>query len=297
MKIGFIGLGKMGSNMVLNMISKKHKVVAHNRSRKPVKEIAKKGAVPAYSIEELIEKLPKRKIIFIMVTAGKAVDAVIDNLIPYLKKNDIIIDSGNSFYLDSMKRSKRLKSKKVKFLDAGTSGGISGARHGACFMIGGDKDAFKTTEKLFKDISVRDGYGYFGEAGAGHFTKMVHNGIEYGMMQAIGEGFEIIEKSKFKADKEKLARVYSNGSVIRGWLMELLEDAYKKDKKLKQYTGVIGLSGEGEWTVQTAKKLKIPIPVIEDSVRMRLKSKREKRYQGKVIQALRFGFGGHKEPK
>jgi 6-phosphogluconate dehydrogenase len=297
MKIGFIGLGRMGSNMVLNILSKKHDVVAYNRSPEPVRKIARRGAIPAYSIEELVRKLPKRKIVFIMVTAGKAVDEIIGNLANHLKKGDIVIDSGNSFYLDSVRRAKKLKRKGISFLDVGTSGGVSGARYGACYMIGGDKEAFKVVEKVFRDTSVKGGYGYFGKAGSGHFVKMVHNGIEYGMMQAIGEGFEIVEKSGFRIDKEKLAEVYSNGSVIRGWLMELLHNAYKNDKNLSQYSGAIGLSGEGEWTVRTAKKLNVPVPVIEASVRMRLKSAKNRRYQGKVIQALRFGFGRHPEPK
>jgi 6-phosphogluconate dehydrogenase len=297
MRFGIIGLGKMGFNLALNAKNHKHKVIAYNRSKEKVDKIKKYKIDTAYSIEELMKKLGKNKVIWLMVTAGKATDATLKSIIPYLRKGDIVIDGGNSFYKDSIKHATLLNKKGIKFLDVGTSGGISGARNGANFMIGGDLTAYNKTEKLFNDLSVKKGYGYFGKPGAGHFVKMVHNGIEYGMMQAIGEGMEVIEKSKFNPDKEKLCDVWANGSVIRSWLIELARDAYKSSKALKGYNGVVGLSGEGEWTIKTAKELKVPVQVIEDSVKARIKSKKSKRYQGKVVQSLRFGFGGHKQPK
>lgn len=287
----------MGKNFVVHLISKKYKVVVYNRSPEPIQELAEKGAIPAYTLKDMAKQLPKRKIIFVMVTAGKPVDLILSKLTRYLAIGDIIIDAGNSFYLDSIKRANKLKAKGIKLLDVGVSGGLEGAGNGACFMAGGDKKSFNKIEKILKDVSVKGGYGYFGESGSGHFAKMVHNGIEYGMMQSIAEGFEVIERSKFRIDKEKLARVYSNGSVIRGWLMELLAKSYSKDKNLRKYSGAVGMSGEGEWTLKTAKKIKVPVPAIEASVNMRKKSIRQKRYQGKVVQALRYEFGGHSEPR
>tara|TARA_Y100000310_G_scaffold342844_1_gene447841 strand:- start:1969 stop:2889 length:921 start_codon:yes stop_codon:yes gene_type:complete len=301
MKIGLIGLGRMGDALSQNMIGNGHKVVAYDKSSEMVDKIKKIGAMPAYSLDELVNNLDDRKVVWIMVPAGEAVDENINALVPLLGKGDIIIDGGNSFYKDSIRHAEELNKKNIQFLDIGTSGGIRGARNNGNFMIGGNKSAFEHIEPIIKDISQDNGYGYFGKAGSGHFVKMVHNGIEYGMMQAIGEGMEVIEKSKFDVDKEKLCRVWANGSVIRSWLIELVEEAYKRDKKLSKYSGRVGLSGEGEWTVLTAKELGVSVPVIEGSVKARLKSMKKlpgaKKYQGKVVQALRFGFGGHAQPK
>ncbi len=297
MRIGLIGLGRMGGALAKNMIEHGHKVVAYNRDPKKIKKAARSGIIPSFSVEEFTKKLGKQKIIWLMITAGKPVDIVIKSLIPHLKKGDILIDGGNSFYKDTIKRSNSLKKKGITLLDIGTSGGISGARNGANMMIGGPEKSYNKIRPLIKDVCLKDGYGYFGKSGSGHFVKMIHNGIEYGMMQSIGEGMEIIQKSNFKINNELLTKVWSNGSVIRSWLIELLNDAYKEDKNLKKYSGVVGLSGEGEWTAKTAKSLKVPVPIIQGSVDARLKSKKSKRYQGKVVQALRFGFGGHKQPK
>jgi len=196
--IGLIGLGKMGENMVLNLLDKKYKVVVYNRSSGPTKKLARKGATGSYSYEEFVKKLGKQKVIILMVTAGKPVDAVISDLVPLLDKGDIIIDGGNSYYEDSIKLCKDLKKKGINFLDMGTSGGLTGAREGASIMVGGDKKIFSKIEQLFRDLSVKDGYGYMGDSGAGHFVKIVHNGIEYALLEAYGEGFEILEKSKYK---------------------------------------------------------------------------------------------------
>jgi len=297
MEIGLIGLGRMGYNLALNMRDKGHSVVAYNKTIDRIKEAEKEGIIGAYSIEELVNKLKKRRVIWLMVPAGDVVDEIIDQLIPYLDEHDIIIDGGNSYYKDSIRRYNYLKEKGIDFLDVGTSGGIEGARYGACTMIGGDEEVFKYIKNLFKDISVENGYLYTGKAGSGHFVKMVHNGIEYGMMQAIAEGFEILEKSQFDLDFKEIARVWNNGSVIRGWLMELTEKAFSKDPKLEGIKGVMFSSGEGLWTVQEALSLKIPAPVITDALYMRYRSEMEDTFSGKVVAALRNEFGGHEVVK
>ncbi len=298
-KIGILGLGRMGYNLALNLMDKGHEVVAYNRSRGKVEDIEKEGATGAYSLEEFSEKLGENKVVWLMVPAGDALEEVMKNILPYMREGDLLVDGGNSYYKDSIEHGQFLNEKGILFLDVGTSGGIEGARNGACYMVGGDKKAYDKIEDIFRDTSVENGYGYFGKAGAGHFVKMIHNGIEYGMMQAMGEGFEVVEKSEFNdgIDKRKLSQVWNNGSVIRSWLVELIERAYSNDIELEKYTGAVGLSGEGEWTVKTAKELNVPVPVIEESVNARFRSMKEPRYQGKVVQALRYEFGGHNQPK
>ena len=294
MKIGFIGLGRMGFNIILNLHSKKFPVVACNRSPEPLKKIKKYGVEAAFSIQELINKLPKQKIIWIMVTAGNPVDSVIDELLPHLNANDIIIDGGNSFYKDSIRRYNKLKNKKIHFLDIGTSGGLKGARHGACLTIGGDFDIFKKIEKICKAVSAKNGYAYVGNAGAGHFVKMVHNGIEYALLQAYGDGFELLFKGPYKnLDLRKIAETWSNGSVIRGWLIELAVDAFKKDKKLKKIEGIVGGGETGQWAVNTAKEFNVPAESIKLALKLRKKSKKHPTFSGKVVAALRNEFGGH----
>ena len=298
MKIGFIGLGRMGFNIVLNLHYKKIGVVAYNRSREPVKEIRKHGVEAAFSVEELMKKLPGQKIIWIMVTAGKPVDLIIDELIPYLNANDIIIDGGNSFYKDSVRRYKKLKDKKIHFLDIGTSGGLNGARYGACLTIGGDKKIFKKIEPICKAVSAKNGYAYVGPAGAGHFVKMVHNGIEYSLLQAYGEGFELLHKGPYKnLDFEKIAKTWKNGSIIRSYLIELAEEAFRKDSKLKRIEGIVGGGETGEWTVKTAKEFKVDVSTIKLALNERKKSKKHPRFAGKVVAALRNEFGGRSEER
>lgn len=293
MEIGLIGLGKMGYNLALNMRDHGYKVIAYNRSEGKIKEIENENIIGAYSIEELVGKLRGRRVIWIMVPAGKAVDEIIDKLVPLLNRHDILIDGGNSNYKDTLRRYKLLKEKEIDFADVGTSGGIEGARHGACTMIGAEDEVFNYIENLIKDISVENGYMHTGKNGSGHYTKMVHNGIEYGMMEAIGEGFEVLQKSEFDIDYEKVARVWNNGSVIRGWLMELAENAFKKDEKLDSIKGVVNSSGEGLWTAEEALRLRVSAPVIIESLLMRYRSEQEDTFTGKVVSALRNGFGGH----
>ncbi|MBN1044978.1 MULTISPECIES: phosphogluconate dehydrogenase (NAD(+)-dependent, decarboxylating) [unclassified Clostridium] len=297
MNVGIIGLGKMGFNIALNLLNHNHSVVAYDLSDENVSSISKEGAKGVNSIEDLVKQLPERKIIWLMIPSGKAVDSTIEEIIKYINPNDIIIDGGNSNYKDTLRRYKFLKEKGIDFIDCGTSGGTSGALNGACTMIGAEEDVFKYCEELFKDLSIQDGYLHVGKPGSGHFTKMVHNGIEYGMMQSIAEGFEILSKSEFDVDYEKVAKLWNNGSVIRGWLMELAQSAFSKDKDLSSIKGIMNSSGEGKWTVETALDLQVPAPVIALSLMMRYRSLEEDTFTGKVVAALRNEFGGHEVKK
>lgn len=293
MQIGIIGLGKMGFNLALNLKRNEYQVVAQDVNTDFVAKIGQEGIETAYTVEELCQKLSSRKVIWLMVPAGAIVDAVINSLLPHLSPNDILIDGGNSNFNDSKRRYSELKTLGIDFLDCGTSGGTSGALHGACTMIGGDPEVFDYVAKVFKDISVENGSLYTGAAGSGHFTKMVHNGIEYGMMQSIAEGFEVFEHSEFDIDFQKTAKLFNHGSVVRSWLMELTENAFAKDPKLDGIKGIMHSSGEGKWTLETALDLGVPTPVIALSIMMRYRSQMSDTFSGKVVAALRNEFGGH----
>ncbi|WP_134704605.1 phosphogluconate dehydrogenase (NAD(+)-dependent, decarboxylating) [Ammoniphilus sp. YIM 78166] len=292
MKVGLIGLGKMGLNLGQNLIDHHHEVVAFDVNEKAVEEIHGYGAKGTSSLKELTELLGTPRVVWLMVPHS-VVDSVIDELTPFLSIGDIVIEAGNSHYKESIRRYHRLKEAGVNFLDVGTSGGMEGARHGACYMVGGDSEAWNLVEPLFRDTAVENGYLYAGKAGSGHFLKMVHNGIEYGMMAAIGEGFEVLEKSEFNYDYEKVAKVWNHGSVIRSWLMELTERAFSKDANLDEIKGVMHSSGEGKWTVETALDLQTATPVIAMSLLMRYRSLENDTFTGKVVAALRNEFGGH----
>lgn len=292
MKIGLIGLGKMGLNLGKNLIDHKHEVMAFDLNTSAVEEMKKYGAEGASSLQNLVQSLEKPRIIWIMVPHS-VVDLVISEITPFLSKGDIIVEAGNSHYKESIRRYNELKKVGVSFMDVGTSGGMEGARFGACYMIGGDPETWNIVEPLFRDTAVENGYLYAGKAGSGHFLKMVHNGMEYGMMAAIGEGFEVLEKSDFDFDYEKVARVWNNGSVIRSWLMELTENAFAKDSKLDGIKGIMHSSGEGKWTVETALDLQAATPVIAMSLLMRYRSLDNDTFTGKVVAALRNEFGGH----
>ncbi len=293
MQIGIIGLGKMGFNLALNLQRNGYDVVAQDVNTDLVTKIVQEGIDTVNTVNELCQKLNNRKVIWLMVPAGEIVDSVITSLLPFLKKNDIIIDGGNSNYKDSKRRYSQLKELDIDFLDCGTSGGTSGALNGACTMIGGDPEVFDYVNKVFKDISIENGYLYTGAAGSGHFTKMVHNGIEYGMMQSIAEGFEVFEHSEFEIDFEKTAKLFNHGSVVRSWLMELTANAFLKDPKLDSIKGIMHSSGEGKWTLETALDLGVPTPVIALSIMMRYRSQMQDTFSGKVVAALRNEFGGH----
>lgn len=293
MKLAILGLGKMGYNLTLNLLSHQHEVVAYDVDSSRAEELGREGAIPAASVEDAVAKLEAPRVIWLMVPAGEIVDQLVDQLSALLSPGDIVIDGGNSHYKQSVERYERLKAKGIHFLDVGTSGGMEGARHGACMMIGGDREAFAHIEPMIRDINVEKGYLYTGEAGSGHFLKMIHNGIEYGMMQAIGEGFEVLQKSQYNYDFAEVARVWANGSVIRGWLMDLTERAFRKDAKLDSIRGVMHSSGEGKWTLETALDLQAATPVIAMSLLMRYRSLDEDTFHGKVVAALRNEFGGH----
>lgn len=293
MHIGLIGLGKMGFNLGLNLLDNNFDVVAFDVSEEARAKFAESKGSAADSLKELVEQLPSPKIVWSMVPAGEITDKVLEELKGYLSEGDILLDGGNSNYKQSVERSKIFAETGVHFFDVGTSGGTDGARNGVCTMIGGDAEVFKTIEPIFQAISVENGYHYAGKSGSGHFLKMVHNGIEYGMMQAIAEGFEVLEKSDYDFDYEQVAKMWNNGSVVRSWLMELVESAFSKDPKLDAIRGVMHSSGEGKWTVETALELQAATPVIAMSLMMRYRSLDEDTFSGKVVAALRNEFGGH----
>ena len=292
MQVGLIGLGKMGLNLGKNLMDHKHEVAAFDLNASAVEEMKEYGATGTSSLSELVQSLQSPRILWVMVPHA-VVDSVIDEVTPLLSKGDILIEAGNSHYKESIRRYEQLKKDGIHFMDAGTSGGMEGARNGACYMIGGDQEAWDIVEPIFRDTAVENGFLYAGKAGSGHFLKMVHNGIEYGMMVAIGEGFEILEKSEFDYDYEKVSRVWNNGSVIRSWLMELTENAFSKDAKLDEIKGVMHSSGEGKWTVETALDLQTATPVIAMSLLMRYRSLDNDTFTGKVVATLRNEFGGH----
>lgn len=294
MKIGLIGLGKMGYNLSLNLMDNHHEVVAYDVNKEAVEKLSNEGATGAFTVEALVNELSlSPKVVWIMVPAGEVTENVITELKELLSEGDIIIDGGNSNYKESVRRAQDLQEKGIYFFDVGTSGGMEGARNGACTMIGGDSEVFRTIEPIFNDICVENGFMYAGKSGSGHFLKMVHNGVEYGMMQSIAEGFEVLEKSQFDFDYEAVARVWNNGSVVRSWLMELTENAFSKDPKLDSIKGIMQSSGEGKWTVETALDLQTATPVIALSLMMRYRSLEEDTFTGKVVAALRNEFGGH----
>lgn len=293
MQIGLVGLGKMGYNLALNMKNKGHQVVAFDINQKTIELISSEGIGTVTSLKDLAETLTTKRVIWLMIPAGELVDNTLAMLTPLLSVGDIIIDGGNSNYKDSVRRARELEALQINYLDCGTSGGTEGALHGVCAMIGGNRFAFNHCEPLFNDISIENGYLYCGPSGSGHFVKMIHNGIEYGMMQSIAEGFEVMHKSEFNLDLEKVAKVWNHGSVVRSWLMELTENALRKDPGLESIRGVMHSSGEGKWTLDTALEKQIATPVIALSLMMRYRSKEDDTFSGKIVAALRNEFGGH----
>ncbi|MGX7012397.1 phosphogluconate dehydrogenase (NAD(+)-dependent, decarboxylating) [Lactococcus cremoris] len=296
MKFGMIGLGKMGMNLVKNAVDHEIEVVAYDVNAEAVEEAGNysEKITAVKSIDELLTELSEPKIIWLMLPAGKATNSTIELLTEKLSAADILIDGGNSNYKDNLEQNKLLTEKGIKFFDVGTSGGMAGARQGGNFMIGGDdENSWSVIEPIFKAISTENGYLYTGKLGSGHYLKMIHNGIEYGMMQAIAEGFGILEQSPFDYDYEAVAKLWNHGSVIRSWLMELAQDQFSKDPKLDQIIGRVQSSGEGKWTIEESLDLGVPAPVIALSLMMRQRSLQEDTMTGKVVAALRNGFGGH----
>jgi 6-phosphogluconate dehydrogenase len=294
MQLAMIGLGRMGGNMVQRLLQGGHEVVVFDRSADAVKPHVAMGASAAKDLADLSARLKAPRVVWIMVPAGVPVESTIDQLLPALAKGDIIIDGGNSNYKDSVRRAARVKERGVEFIDSGTSGGIWGLTVGYCLMIGASPEAFRRCEPIFKTLAPPEGYAHVGPPGAGHYVKMIHNGIEYGLLQAYAEGYEILHASKdFKLDLKQISAVWNRGSVVRSWLNELAERAFAKDTDLTALKGYVEDSGEGRWTVQEAVDLDVPAPVITLSLLARFRSRQADSFGAKVIAALRNEFGGH----
>jgi 6-phosphogluconate dehydrogenase len=294
MRLAMIGLGKMGGNMSERLMKGGHEVVVYDRSAEAIARYVSQGATGAKNAAEITTKLKAPRIVWIMVPSGKPVDDTIASVLPGLAKGDVIIDGGNSNFHDSMRRGAELQPKGIHFIDCGTSGGVWGLANGYCLMIGASPESFKLCEPIFKTLAPPDGYAHMGPPGSGHYVKMIHNGIEYGALQAYAEGYEILHSSKdFKLDLHKIAAVWNHGSVVRSWLNELAELAFEKDGDLKDLKGYVEDSGEGRWTVQEAIDLDVPAPVITLSLLARLRSRQPDSFSAKVIAALRNEFGGH----
>lgn len=297
MKIGVVGLGKMGSNIAHNLLDNHVEVVGYDINDEVRKSVADQGIDVAHSLDALFQSLPERKIIWLMVPCGKATEDSIQGLKEFMQADDILIDAGNSNFHDSIRHAQELKEIGIHFLDVGTSGGVSGARNGACLMVGGDPEAVAFLEPVFKAIAQENGYLHTGEAGSGHFLKMVHNGIEYGMMEAIAEGFHVLHESNFDYNLEAVAKNWNHGSVIRSWLMELAEQQFGAHADLADIKGVVDASGEAKWTVESALDFEVPVPVIALSLMVRNASKQDDNFACKVLSVLRNGFGGHSYEK
>ncbi len=294
MRIGFIGLGRMGANMVRRLLRDGHEVVAFNRTPEKTREIATEGAEASSSIEELVSKLASPRTIWIMVPAGAATEAQIDELLEHLEPGDTIVDGGNTNFHDDVRRHAKLQERGIHYVDAGVSGGIWGLQVGYCLMVGGDAEAVTPLEPVFRSLAPEDGYLHVGGPGAGHYVKMVHNGIEYGLMQAYAEGFEIMHASDYGLDLASISKLWNHGSVVRSWLLELAERAFTSEgQDLAHLKGWVADSGEGRWTVQEAIDRDVPAPVITLSLQVRLRSRQDDSYGAKVLAALRNEFGGH----
>jgi 6-phosphogluconate dehydrogenase len=295
MKLAMIGLGKMGINMARRLMQGNHEVIAYNRSKAPVEEIAAEGAGAASSLKQVVQMLSAPRIVWLMLPAGKPVEDTISQLKELLSSEDIVIDGGNSYYKDDLRRYQSLKETGIRYMDVGVSGGVWGLKIGYCMMMGGDKDVFKYLEPIFQTLAPREGYLYCGKIGAGHFVKMVHNGIEYGLMQAYGEGFEILDASEYAEtfDYGKIAHLWNQGSVIRSWLLELAEDAFSKSAELSDIKGYVADSGEGRWTVQQAVDTGVPAEVITLSLMRRFRARHPDPVTARLLAALRREFGGH----
>ena len=293
MQIGMIGLGRMGMNMARRWLRAKHDVVVYNRTASKVEEIVKDGAVGTTTLEDFVKKLKSPRIVWLMLPTGQPLEDHIQSLSKLLSKGDLIIDGGNSYYKDDLRHTAELSKLGIGYLDAGVSGGIWGLNLGYCTMVGGPESEFKRIEPLLKDLAPKDGYLYCGPSGAGHFVKMVHNGIEYGMMQAYGEGFEILQASPYKPDAAKVANLWNRGSVVRSWLLELAAEAFGKDSNLTGISGYVEDSGEGRWTVQQAVESGVAAPVITLALYQRFLSRQKDAFSNKVLAALRAQFGGH----
>ncbi len=295
MQVGMIGLGRMGMNMSRRLLAGDHQVIVYNRTQEKVEQMVKEGAIGSTSLEDLVQKLTPPRVVWMMYPAGELVDETITSLSNLLSEGDILVEGGNSYYKDDIRRTRSLKTKGIHYVDAGVSGGIWGLKIGYCIMIGGDKSDFDHIEPLLKTLAPPDGYLYCGPSGAGHFVKMIHNGIEYAIMEAYGEGFELLKSSPYGENLEldKVAHLWNQGSVIRSWLLELLESALEKDPQLSEIKGYVEDSGEGRWTVQQAVESGVSAPAIAIALFKRFQSRQDDLFSDKVLAALRREFGGH----
>lgn len=293
MQIGFIGLGRMGGNMVRRLLQGGHQIVAYNRSPGPTKEVEKLGATAAYSLPEVVAALSPPRSVWVMVPAGKVTKEMVMALADLLAPGDTIIEGGNSHYKEDAPRAAELKKKNIHYLDAGTSGGVWGLKVGYCLMVGGDRDVFARHEPIFRTLAPEKGYGHMGGHGAGHYVKMIHNGVEYGMMQAYAEGFELLHKSDFQLNLPAIAQLWMQGSVVRSWLLELAASALEQDPQLAQIRGYVEDSGEGRWTILDAIEKDVPAPIITQSLFTRFRSRQDESFGEKLLAALRNEFGGH----
>jgi 6-phosphogluconate dehydrogenase len=293
MRVGMIGLGKMGGNMATRLVRGGHQLVGTARGADSIRELESHGGEGADDVAALVAKLPAPRAIWLMVPAGETTEAVLAQLAAACSAGDVIIDGGNSYYKDSVRRAGELAAKGLRFLDQGTSGGVWGLTEGYCLMVGGDRAAFDLVEPALKTLAPPNGYRWLGPSGAGHYSKMVHNAIEYGMMQAYAEGFEILRASDYKYDLADLSDLWMQGSVVRSWLLELAGRAFAKDPDLVQLKGVVQDSGEGRWTLAESIDRAVPMPVLALSLQMRFRSRQDDSFAGKVLAALRNEFGGH----
>ena len=284
MKIGLVGLGRMGAGMAERLRRSGHEVVGYDQDP-AVSEVA--------SLTELVDALTAPRVVWVMVPAGQATEATLRELADSVSSGDILIDGGNSYYKDSKRRAKELSERGISFLDAGTSGGVWGLEVGFCLMVGGPPEAFETVEPILAALAPEEGYAHVGPSGAGHYTKMVHNGIEYGMLQAYAEGFDLLQASDFELDLHQLATLWNHGSVVRSWLLELAERAFAKDPKLESLRGYVDDSGEGRWTVVEAVERGVAAGTLAQSLFNRFTSREEDPFSMRVIAALRNEFGGH----
>ncbi|TMD88842.1 MAG: decarboxylating 6-phosphogluconate dehydrogenase [Chloroflexi bacterium] len=294
MQLGLIGLGRMGSGMTLRLLQGGHQVMVYDRVPEAGAALAGKGATVTGSLEDLGQKLKAPRILWLMIPAGPPVDDAIQRLSGTLSPGDVIIDGGNSNYKDSIRRAETLRSQQIEFLDVGVSGGIWGLKVGFNLMVGGNQAVFKQAEPIFQTLAPADGYAYVGSSGAGHYAKMVHNGIEYSMLQGYAEGFEILKAAPFGFDLAQLARLWNHGSVIRSWLLELAQDAFERDPELSRIRGYVEDSGEGRWTLEEAIDHAVPAPALAMSLFMRYRSRQDDSFSAKVLAALRNEFGGHR---
>ena len=293
MKLGFVGLGKMGGNMVQRLLADGHQIVAYARSEDSVRAAESHGAAGARSLEDLVSKLAAPRVVWLMIPSGKPVEEAVSTLRARLSQGDVVVDGGNSRFSDSVRHATDLAAAGIGFLDAGTSGGVWGLKNGYCLMVGGKAEDFKKLEPAFRSLAPKEGYAHVGAPGAGHYVKMVHNAIEYSMLQGFGEGFEMLQASGYDLSLLQIAKLWTHASVVRSWLLELLVLALEEDPKLADIKGYVEDSGEGRWTLHEAIERSVPVPTLADALFARFSSRQKESFSAKVIAALRNQFGGH----